>query len=223
MRIHVDPHDSTSPPKGRIVFQNVHATSEQGIDLHQKIDDAAELWNWNPARGWAVIDQRPSNVYKALGLPNADDLMLKATIASGISDILKQRYLTEAEASQLIGIAQSELSSILKGQFRNISTAKMMGSLNLLERSVKWASQLNRQKSFIVDRNSAKAAFQPLQTKRLVLDAKQTLRWLRNPRRFSLHSGNEKICGGLPDLEFVDSSTFRSRRLCCLIGKMPVV
>jgi len=157
MRIHVDPHDSTSPPKGRIVFQNVHATSEQGIDLHQKIDDAAELWNWNPARGWAVIDQRPSNVYKALGLPNADDLMLKATIASGISDILKQRYLTEAEASQLIGIAQSELSSILKGQFRNISTAKMMGSLNLLERSVKWASQLNRQKSFIVDRNSAVA------------------------------------------------------------------
>lgn len=84
-----------------------------------------------------MIDQRPCNVYKALGLPNADDLMLKATIASGISDILKQRYLTEAEASQLIGIAQSELSSILKGQFRNISTAKMMGSLNLLERSVK--------------------------------------------------------------------------------------
>ena len=84
-----------------------------------------------------MSNQSPSNVYKVLGLPNADDLLLKATIASGISDILKQRHLTETEASQLLGIAQSELSSILKGQFRNISTAKMMGSLNLLESSVK--------------------------------------------------------------------------------------
>ena len=51
MRIHVDPHDSTSLPKGRIDFQNVHATSEQGIDLHQKIDDAAVIMELKPSSG----------------------------------------------------------------------------------------------------------------------------------------------------------------------------
>lgn len=121
MRIQVDPNDSTSLPNGRIDLQKVDATSEQNIDAHQKIDVVA-----------AIMELKPSS-----GLPNADDLLIKATIASGISDILKQRHLKEAEASQLLGIYQSELSNILKGQFRYISTAKMMESLNLLERLVK--------------------------------------------------------------------------------------
>lgn len=121
MRIQVDPHDSTSLPKGRIDLQKVDATSEQNIDAHHKIDVVA-----------AIMELKPNS-----GLPNADDLLIKATISSGISDILKHSHLKEPEASQLIGIAQSELSSILKAQFHNISTAKMMKSINLLERVVK--------------------------------------------------------------------------------------
>ena len=47
--------------------------------------------------------------------------------------ILKERRLTEAEASSLLGTSQSELARILRGQFRKISTAKMTGYLNMLE------------------------------------------------------------------------------------------
>jgi predicted XRE-type DNA-binding protein len=80
-----------------------------------------------------VIDQSSDNVYEALGLLDADQMQLKATIASGIVDILKERRLTEAEASSLLGTSQSELARILRGQFRKISTAKMTGYLNMLE------------------------------------------------------------------------------------------
>ena len=80
-----------------------------------------------------MIDQSSDNVYEALGLLDADQMQLKATIASGIVDILKERRLTEAEASSLLGTSQSELARISRGQFRKISTAKMTGYLNMLE------------------------------------------------------------------------------------------
>lgn len=80
-----------------------------------------------------MIDQSSDNVYVALGFPDADQMHLKATIASGILDILNERHLTEAEASSLLGTSQSELASILRGQFRKIPTAKMSGYLNMLE------------------------------------------------------------------------------------------
>ncbi len=80
-----------------------------------------------------MIDQSSDNVYEALGLLDADQMQLKATIASGIVDILKERRLTEAEASSLLGTSQSELARILRGQFSKISTAKMTGYLNMLE------------------------------------------------------------------------------------------
>lgn len=73
------------------------------------------------------------NAYEALGFPNADQMQLKATIASGIVDILKKRRLSEADASSLLGTSQSELASILRGQFRKIPIAKMMGYRNFLE------------------------------------------------------------------------------------------
>ena len=81
-----------------------------------------------------MIDQSSDNVYEALGFPGADQMHLKATIASGILDVLKERRLTEAEASSLLGTSQSELAGILRGQFRKIPTAKIMGCRNLLER-----------------------------------------------------------------------------------------
>lgn len=81
-----------------------------------------------------MIDQSSDNVYEALGFPDADLMHLKATIVSGILDVLKERRLTEAEASSFLGTSQSELAGILRGQFRKIPTAKMMGYRNLLER-----------------------------------------------------------------------------------------
>ena len=80
-----------------------------------------------------MIDLSSDNVYEALGLLDADQMQLKATIASGIVDILNERRLAEAEASSLLGTSQSELARILRGQFRKISTAKMTGYWNMLE------------------------------------------------------------------------------------------
>jgi predicted XRE-type DNA-binding protein len=45
------------------------------------------------------------NVFADLGLPNADELLLKTQIVTEISRLMKLKKLTQANAAKLTGIA----------------------------------------------------------------------------------------------------------------------
>ena len=83
-----------------------------------------------------IVEKSSGNVYKDLGLPDAGEMKLKGTLAAKIGEIIKHRHLTQVEASEILGIAQPKLFCILRGQFRGISEAKMLGYLNKLGRDV---------------------------------------------------------------------------------------
>ena len=83
-----------------------------------------------------MVEKSSGNVYEDLGLPNAGAMQVKATLAAKIGEIIKHRHLTQVEASEILGIAQPKLFCILRGQFRGISEAKMLGYLNKLGRDV---------------------------------------------------------------------------------------
>ena len=83
------------------------------------------------------IEEGSTNVYVDLGLPGADEMLVKAQLASKIGKIIKQRRLTQSEASELIGMPQPKLSGLLRGQFRGISESKMLTCLTRLGRDVK--------------------------------------------------------------------------------------
>lgn len=83
-----------------------------------------------------MVEKSSGNVYKDLGLPNAGEMQVKATLAAKIGEIIKHRHLTQVEASEILGIAQPKLSCMLRGQFRGISEAKMLECLNKLGRDV---------------------------------------------------------------------------------------
>lgn len=82
------------------------------------------------------IEHGSTNVYADLGSDNAEEMLVKAQLATKIGDIIKRRKLTQVQAAELLGITQPKLSGLLRGQFRGISEAKMLECLTRLGRDV---------------------------------------------------------------------------------------
>jgi len=63
-------------------------------------------------------------------------MLIKARLAAKIGEIIKHRHLTQHQASEILGMPQSKISNMLRGNFRGISEAKMIECLNLLGRDI---------------------------------------------------------------------------------------
>lgn len=83
------------------------------------------------------IEQGSTNVYADLGYPDADEMLIKAQLATQIGNIIKRRRLTQVQAAEIVGISQPKLSGLLRGHFRGISEAKMLECLARLGREVR--------------------------------------------------------------------------------------
>jgi predicted XRE-type DNA-binding protein len=82
------------------------------------------------------IEKGSANVYEDLCLPDTAAMQVKAILAAKIGEIIKQRHLSQTQASEILGIPQPKLSGMLRGQFRGISEAKMLECMNRLGRDV---------------------------------------------------------------------------------------
>ncbi len=82
------------------------------------------------------IEHGSTNVYADLGIGEADEMLVKAQLATKIGEIIKQRKLTQMQAAELLGVPQPKLSNMLRGQFRGISETKMIECLTRLGRNV---------------------------------------------------------------------------------------
>ena len=77
------------------------------------------------------------NVYADLGYPDAAEMQRKSQLAAEIARAIKARRLTQGEAADLLGIDQSKVSRITRGQFRGISEAKLLELVAKLGHDVK--------------------------------------------------------------------------------------
>lgn len=82
------------------------------------------------------VEHGSVNVYADLGIGEAEEMLVKARLATKIGEIIKQRKLTQIQAAELLGIPQPKLSNMLRGQFRGISETKMIECLTRLGRNV---------------------------------------------------------------------------------------
>ncbi len=82
------------------------------------------------------IHQGSTNVYADLGRPDADDMLVKAQLATRIAGLMKRRHMTQVEAAELFGMSQPKVSAMLRGQFRGISEERMMRCLTALGQDV---------------------------------------------------------------------------------------
>ena len=82
------------------------------------------------------IERGSSNVYADLGLPDADQMRVKADLVTRIASLLKDEGLTQTAAANLLGLSQPKLSGLLRGQFRGVSESKLIECLTRLGQEV---------------------------------------------------------------------------------------
>lgn len=61
------------------------------------------------------VVESSGNVYADLGFANAEEMMAKAKLAILISEIIKERKLTQKKAAAIMQIDQPKVSAILRG------------------------------------------------------------------------------------------------------------
>ncbi|WP_254473287.1 helix-turn-helix domain-containing protein [Bartonella sp. B1098] len=89
-----------------------------------------------------------SNVYADLGFSDSREMLIKAQLAHKISQILKEKNLTQKQASQLLKMTQPKLSKLLSGEFRGISEMKMLECLAKLGNDIKIVVSSEKVKTF---------------------------------------------------------------------------
>ncbi|HEY3780572.1 MAG TPA: helix-turn-helix transcriptional regulator [Fimbriimonadaceae bacterium] len=68
-------------------------------------------------------------MYAELGLPDSDELFVKAKLASAIQDLIEARHLTQVQAAELLRIDQPKVSKIIRGKLGEFSTEWLMHCL----------------------------------------------------------------------------------------------
>jgi predicted XRE-type DNA-binding protein len=76
------------------------------------------------------------NVFKDIGVPNAEEHLVKAQLVFKIDTIMKERGLKQVEAADLFGVRQPDISKMLRGEFRQFSVERLLHFLVALDQDV---------------------------------------------------------------------------------------
>ena len=71
------------------------------------------------------VQRGGSNVFADLDLPDADSHLLKAELVSRVDDIGRQRGMTQAELARTLDLSRSDVSRLLRGEFRECSLDRL--------------------------------------------------------------------------------------------------
>ena len=82
------------------------------------------------------IERSSGNVFADLERPGAEEHLLKAELVSRISQTIRERRLTQANAAELLHLSQPDVSRLLRGDFREYSVERLFRLLNPLGRDV---------------------------------------------------------------------------------------
>jgi len=75
-------------------------------------------------------------VFGDLGLPNPDLALAKAELVQHIREIIAGRRLTQARASELLGLDQPKVSALVRGRVEGYSIDRLFRLLNALGQRV---------------------------------------------------------------------------------------
>src|ERR1700674_1655605 len=76
------------------------------------------------------------NVFKDLGVPNAEEHLVKAQLVFKIDSLMKERSLKQIDAADLFGVKQPDVSKMLRGEFRQFSVERLLRFLVALGQDV---------------------------------------------------------------------------------------
>lgn len=76
------------------------------------------------------------NVFADLGIANPEEMLAKAVLASQINDLIKEKNLTQIEASKLLEVDQPKISLLAKGKLSGFSLERLFKFLNILGQDI---------------------------------------------------------------------------------------
>jgi len=83
-----------------------------------------------------AVHEGSGNVFADLGLPDAEELLVKAAVVSRISDLIVGRRMTQMQVATLLGIDQPKVSALLRGRLRGFSLERLLSFLIALDQDV---------------------------------------------------------------------------------------
>ncbi len=82
------------------------------------------------------FEESSGNVFADLDLPDAEELHLKAQLGYEVFRIIEARKLTQAEAADILGVKQPEISRLKKGKFNHYSVERLLTFLTHLNHDI---------------------------------------------------------------------------------------
>ena len=79
-----------------------------------------------------TFEESSGNVFADFGIPDADEHLVKADLASHIRQALQERGLTQTEAAKLLGTSQARISELYNGRVARMTYDRLLGWLNVL-------------------------------------------------------------------------------------------
>ncbi len=76
------------------------------------------------------------NIFVDLGIPNPEEALIKAELASQIDDIMQAENITQKKAAEILGIDQPKISDIINGKLRHYSIDRLMRFLRRLGKDI---------------------------------------------------------------------------------------
>src|SRR4051794_37527245 len=76
------------------------------------------------------------NVYADLGLPEADERLVKAELAHEICLLINSANLTQVQAARRLGVDQPKISALMHGRLKDFSIERLLRFANRLGRDV---------------------------------------------------------------------------------------
>jgi predicted XRE-type DNA-binding protein len=83
------------------------------------------------------VAEGSGNVFADLGLPNAEQELMKARLTLQIYQIIQKRGLTQTEAGKILGIPQPQVSALARNRAGNFSVGRLIDFLTALGQDVK--------------------------------------------------------------------------------------
>ena len=83
-----------------------------------------------------TITHGSGNVFADMGLPNPEERLLKARLASLIYDTIEARGWTQNHTAKLLGITQPDVSNICRGRLKTFSVERLLNFLSRLDQRV---------------------------------------------------------------------------------------
>ena len=87
-------------------------------------------------RGEIPVEESSGNVFADLGLMDPEERLAKADLAIAISREIEARGLTQGAAAELLGVAQPDVSNLMRGRLSGYSIERLTRLLNALGQDV---------------------------------------------------------------------------------------